>query len=107
MATDAALRGGGDAQGRFDADDGADAHRFKLPACVAEEGLDGRDVESTGDLIRPVDREVLAGDGEHAAGFNSSFNALHSASAPLSTASAWPIASARASLERLWNLDVV
>src|ERR1700722_19211733 len=45
-----ALRSGRDAQGRLD-DDGTDARRLKLPACVAEEGFDGRDVESASDLI--------------------------------------------------------
>src|ERR1700722_15595911 len=47
-----ALRRGGDAQGRLDADDGADAGRLKLPACVAEERLHCGGIEPTADLIR-------------------------------------------------------
>ena len=37
----------------------------------------------------------------------SSLRALHSVSAPLSTASAWPSASASCAFERLWKRDVV
>jgi hypothetical protein len=56
----------------------------------------GIDIETAADVIRPRADEALNRGGEQTAGFELFFLALHSASAPLSKASAWPIASARA-----------
>jgi hypothetical protein len=64
-----ALRGGGDAQGRFDANHCRDARRLKLPACVAEKGLHGGKVEPAGDLVRARDSEALTSGSVCAAGF--------------------------------------
>jgi hypothetical protein len=64
-----ALRGGGDAQGRFDANHCRDARRLKLPARVAEEGLHCGKVQPVAYLVRARDGEVLAGSGENIPAF--------------------------------------
>jgi hypothetical protein len=74
---------------------------------VAEVLFDRGDVEPAGNLFGGCDCEGSACDFEQAATLNSSLSDLHSASAPFSTASAWPIASASISFDKLWNLDVI
>ena len=85
----------------LDADDGHDAGSFELTPGVAEEGLHGSGIEPAADLVRACDGEAFTGCCEQAAALELFLQSLASASAPLSTASAWPIASARASFERL------
>jgi hypothetical protein len=102
-----ALGGGCDAQGRFDANHCRDARGLKLPACVAEKRLQCGKVQPTAHPIRASDREALASGSEHAACFKLFLQRFALGFRALRAASALPIASARASLERLWNLDVV
>jgi hypothetical protein len=64
-----ALRSGGDAQGRLNANHCRDVRGLKLPACVAEERLNCGKVQPIAHLIRASDREALASSRENTAGF--------------------------------------
>jgi hypothetical protein len=68
--------------------------------------LHGRNIEPTGNLLGDADGEAVTSSLKQAPAL-SSLRALHSASAPFSTASALPRASANAPFERLWKRDVV